>query len=536
MGENMYKVIIADDEIHICMLLRKLIDWEEMGIEIVGEYTDGDETLKAIYEKKPDIVITDVMMPGISGLDIVKQCNADKINCVFLLISGHAEFEYAHMAIKYNVENYLLKPVDKDELQDNLLQIIGRLQKEEEARENYNEIENKLKKSTEVLHRQFLNNIMTMPGWLNTQNVSSLMQDYDLDYDQDGRFRILVMRCVYKAVFDGEQRRLLVKQMQNYVLKIMERQFGHTEINAVPEGIYVLISYESEKGLLPALRNLFDQICMRFFEYCDMTLGISSPCIGIAHLSEKTCMEAEAASRCYLNSGLNRVYEYSTEGQEYKKIPVEIFIRELIPCIDMVNAARAEELFADLVRRTDDGPVDLDSLFLLEHRIKEELGRGLLQLYQGDFDVSLMEEKLEDIMNHAESRKAMLLRTGKLAAEELRNYSESVFAQQFRYILIAKDYIREHMAENISLADVSQTVYMNPTYFSTLFKRATGQNFSDYLVEVRISRAKELLKDLSISVADVGTRVGYPNSRYFSKVFLKTVGVKPSEYRKLSRL
>ena len=80
MGDSMYKVIIADDEIHICMLLRKLIDWEKMGIEIVGEYTDGDETLKAIYEKRPDIVITDVMMPGISGLDIVKQCNADKIS------------------------------------------------------------------------------------------------------------------------------------------------------------------------------------------------------------------------------------------------------------------------------------------------------------------------------------------------------------------------------------------------------------------------------------------------------------------------
>ena len=249
MGDSMYKVIIADDEIHICMLLRKLIDWEKMGIEIVGEYTDGDETLKAIYEKRPDMVITDVMMPGISGLDIVKQCNADKIKCVFLLISGHAEFEYAHMAIKYNVENYLLKPVDKDELQDNLLQIIGRLQKEEEARENYNEIEHKLRKNTEILHRQFLNNIMTIPGWLGNQNLSQLMQDYDLDYDPDDMFRIIVIRCVYKAAFNEEQRRILIKQMQNYIVKIMEKHFGHIEINAIPAGIYLLINYSSEKDL-----------------------------------------------------------------------------------------------------------------------------------------------------------------------------------------------------------------------------------------------------------------------------------------------
>ena len=536
MGDSMYKVIIADDEIHICMLLRKLIDWEKMGIEIVGEYTDGDETLKAIYEKRPDIVITDVMMPGISGLDIVKQCNADKIKCVFLLISGHAEFEYAHMAIKYNVENYLLKPVDKDELQDNLLQIIGKMQKEEEARENYNEIEHKLRKNTEILHRQFLNNIMTIPGWLGNQNLSQLMQDYDLDYDPDDMFRIIVIRCVYKAAFNEEQRRILIKQMQNYIVKIMEKHFGHIEINAIPAGIYLLINYSSEKDLLFSLRNLLDQICMRFFEYCNMSMGVSGVCQGIVNLSEKACAEAEVASRYYLNFGLNRVYEYGESNQAYKKIPVEAFIRELIPCIDMVNVKRAEELFADLIQRTDEEPYDLESLLQLEQRIQEELGRGLNQLYQGDYDVKLMEEKLEDIINHAESRKSMLTSTGKLVTEELKHYNESIFAQQFRYILLAKDYIREHMAENISLMDVSQVVYMNPTYFSTLFKRATGQTFSDYLAEVRISRAKELLKDLSISVAEVGERVGYPNSRYFSKVFLKTVGVKPSEYRKLSRL
>ena len=112
----MYKAIIADDEIHICMLLKKLVDWESMGIEIIGQYMDGATALEAVRTCRPDIVITDIRMPKISGLDIVKTCNAEKIKCIFLLLSGHAEFEYAHMALKYNVENYLLKPVNKEEL------------------------------------------------------------------------------------------------------------------------------------------------------------------------------------------------------------------------------------------------------------------------------------------------------------------------------------------------------------------------------------------------------------------------------------
>ena len=115
----------------------------------------------------------------------------------------------------------------------------------------------------------------------------------------------------------------------------------------------------------------------------------------------------------------------------------------------------------------------------------------------------------------------------------LENQQKLELVKEIKHIAIAKEYVLNHLDENITLNDIAEIVYMNPTYFSTLFKKETGQNFSDYLVEQKILKAKELLKDLSLSISEIGSMVGYQNSRYFSKVFLKGVGIKPSEYRRL---
>ncbi|MCI9479379.1 MAG: response regulator [Lachnospiraceae bacterium] len=190
----MYKAIIADDEIHICMLLKKLVDWESMGIEIIGQYMDGAAALEAVRTCRPDIVITDIRMPKISGLDIVKTCNAENIKCIFLLLSGHAEFEYAHMALKYNVENYLLKPVNKEELENNLRQIITRLDHETKDREAQRKTEHKLRMNKELLKQQFLSNVLLVPGWLRNQDTAQVMNSYSLDFQEDGLFRVIAVK------------------------------------------------------------------------------------------------------------------------------------------------------------------------------------------------------------------------------------------------------------------------------------------------------------------------------------------------------
>lgn len=529
----MYKAIIADDEIHICMLLQKLVDWKSMGIEIIGQYMDGETTLAAIRASRPDIVITDIRMPKITGLDIVKTCNAERIKCIFLLLSGHAEFEYAHMALKYNVENYLLKPVNKEELENNLHQIITRLDSEKQNRTEQIKAENKLRMNKEILGQQFLNNVLRIPGWLKNRDIRQVLNDYSLEFDRQDFFRVIAVKCISKGEFSGSQYQRLLKQVVNYSEKAFSRLFSNIIITDIDSKIYFLIHYGDHINFYGALQTFFEELKMRFFEYCDISAGISRELDSISQLSEGVRQEVDMAVQYRLNGGVNKLFFYEKLPVCQEKLPIDHFISEFTTYIELLQSQKVETLFTQLLGQISSGSLDLDSLFELEKRIKEEFVRCMQKLYQGEFPAEQIEDELDLIVENAKNKRGMLLSTQQIICKELRKFSENQLVQQTRYVALAKEYIAEHLQENISLNDVSGVVYMNPTYFSTLFKKTTGQNFSDYLVEVRIEHAKELLKDLSLSVAEVGTRVGYQNSRYFSKVFLKTVGVKPSEYRKL---
>ncbi len=529
----MYKAIIADDEIHICMLLQKLVDWKSMGIKIVGQYMDGETTLEAIRSSHPDIVITDIRMPKITGLDIVKICNAENIKCIFLLLSGHAEFEYAHMALKYNVENYLLKPVNKEELENNLRQIITRLDNEKKNRKDQMKAENKLRMNKEILSQQFLNNVLRIPGWLKNQDLKQIITDYSLEFDKQELFRVIAVKCISKGEFSDGQYQRLLKQVVNYSEKAFSKLFSNIIITDIDSKIYFLVYYGDNINFHGTVQTFFEELKMRFFEYCDISAGISHEMDSISQLSEGVRHEVDMAVQYRLNGGVNKLFFYEKLPACREKLPVAHFVSELVTYVELVQPQKVEALFAQLIGQVSSANLDLDSLFELEKRIKEEFIRRMQKLYQGEFEAEQIEYKLDIIVENARNKKGMLLNTRQIICKELVRFSETQLIQQTRYVALAKEYIAGHLQENISLNDVSGVVYMNPTYFSTLFKKTTGQNFSDYLVEVRIEHAKELLKDLSLSVAEVGARVGYQNSRYFSKVFLKTVGIKPSEYRKL---
>ena len=156
----MLKVLLVDDEKHICILLKKLVDWEAMDLTIVGEQYDGLSAYDYICTHEPEIVITDIKIPGIDGLEMIRRVREKKLNVSFILISGHKNFEYAHSAINYGVENYLLKPLNKDELTDNLISIRNRIFEEKDLIETRNTINSRIIRSTSRLHRQFLSDFI----------------------------------------------------------------------------------------------------------------------------------------------------------------------------------------------------------------------------------------------------------------------------------------------------------------------------------------------------------------------------------------
>lgn len=310
----MFRAIIADDEIRICMLLQRLIDWESMGIEITGEYHDGRSALQAIYDQNPDIVISDIRMPGMDGLEIVKHCREMGLKCVFLLISGHAEFEYARMAIQYNVENYLLKPINKTEMEDNLNQIIAKLKKEREKDASREDMSRQRELDKDVLRSQLLVNLLLIPDWMRQHSIDDVCDCFHISAREESQYYVVAFECIDKNGFTEEQHQVLLKQTMRYAELAFQKQIKDVIGFIHYTKIYFLLQDERAQALRESIVNVFERMQMRFFEYCDLVAGVSSIIYGLKNVSVENRVQADRAVRFRFNEGTGKVYYFEEVG------------------------------------------------------------------------------------------------------------------------------------------------------------------------------------------------------------------------------
>lgn len=306
----MYKAIIADDEVRICILLRKLVNWEALGIEIIAECYDGPSTLQTIFDKRPDIVVSDICMPGIDGLEIVKRCNEARINCAFLLISGHAEFEYARMAIQYNVENYLLKPLNKNELEENLLEIKKKLGHNAQILSQQSHLNSQIKADKDVLRTQFLNNALLIPNWIKRDTLSTVQENFHLDLDLQGNYYTAALLCISRVPFSLDQRRLLLKRVQNNAHQIISRAGRDFVSLTLAPVLYILLRSEDFNDARDFLGMLLDSLQRRFSDYSEITIGVSERIDGIENLGVHNRAHADFALNQRFNRGNGKIYFY----------------------------------------------------------------------------------------------------------------------------------------------------------------------------------------------------------------------------------
>ena len=521
----MYKAIIADDEIRICMLLRKLADWDKLGIEIVGECHDGLETYHAIQEKQPDIVISDIQMPHMNGLEIVKVCNEENIKCAFLLISGHAEFEYARMAIRYNVGNYLLKPINKEELENNLRDITKRLGENEQVERVRANIDKRVEMDRNVLHTQFLSNLIQIPEWIVQDSVENRIVEFHLDFPPNSRYCIMALEVISKTEYTEQQHRLLLKQVESYARHQMEKQHLTCMQLILFPCIYAFLTVQESEEFEKQIQSVLEKLQNRFFEYCEISLGISTKVDKLSDISMSSRVQAECALRARFNLGNGKAIFFEHLRTDTKRLPLNDYLQELRLSMETADVGRLERLFANLGNVVDDHNVELDDFFELIQRMQT-----ILRDVQRTDDESQNEVAMPI---SADSKITLLHSLHETARSVALSISETQNSIQNQTMRVAMEYIENHYAEDISLNALSSLVYMHPTYFSSLFKQVTGKTFSDFLQEIRIEHAKTLLSTTLLPIADVAERIGYKSAHYFSKVFLRVVGLKPSEYRRL---
>lgn len=527
-GCALLRVIIADDEIHICALIRGLIDWEALGLSFAGQASSGTDACALLFEEKPDIAILDIKMPGMDGLQIIHQAQAAGLKTRFLLVSGHKNFEYAHTALKYGVERYLLKPINRQDLEDNLRQMCEQILSDREDQLALESMADRLRQSAQSNRRHFLYRVFSGAGapW---DGLESINAQYDTRF-VPGCFRVAILKPDGRTPYDAAQLDILLTQVKDFCDWALAQWADEAVCLKYQGAVAALVNYHRDQDLDGRIRELFDQARKRFYPYCTLTLALSAQS---DRIETGLYVQARCAVFYRLALGPGRIIEYGKHHFTPLSLCSPADQRAFINTFDALSPTPVEDWLQKnqgviLDDGTDPYCVYRDLRWLMNNLVDERLLGACDQE-----ELEALKKKHEFLLDNAGTRQGLLDAFHQAFAESLGKYIASQKRAGSKYIQQAKQYVQAHYAENVILEDIASTIFINPVYLSILFKKEEGKNFSEYLMEYRIERAKELIKDGSYSMHQISRMVGYQDARYFSKVFTRIAGIKPSDYRRL---
>lgn len=525
----MLRVVLADDENKVILLMQKLIDWKALGYEIVGTANDGLRALELVGDKQPHLLITDVRMPGCDGIELIRRAKALQPKLHFIIVSGYRKFEYAQNALKYGVEDYLLKPLKQEELAGILLRLKDKLGQEAA-------LEFQLKKSGEQQQELLMDALHSaaerQQPFLTPDRAAA---EYGFRFGGGVFFAALVKADVSDAgqYQDGYQ------IMQRHALEIVRREIGtlaeECAVALWKEGVAVLAQTPEYRAV--EVKQCFTKIRKEIENQRDLFWNIRcTVCLGSREERLEQAGESMAEALWLCRDRLCRLQPWRDAAAEQLDFEGRCKLdaarkKSLQTAAECLDAARftqeLEESFRAVMAAEGLNGQMLEDWF---YQVLEESCYGMQQ--SGRLDEHFEEELEEKFWHCADARDVYELLRQEVS-RQIRRLGEEKSLQEMRPITEAKRYIQQHYQESLRLEDVSSAVGFNATYFSTLFKKETGQNFVDYLTELRISKAKELLCADELSVQDVAEQVGYRDLKYFSRLFKKTTGVSPSDYKKL---
>lgn len=529
----MLKVVIADDEPRVGMLVRCLIHWDELGLEFSGQCCDGQSAWELIEQIRPDIVITDIRMPVLTGLELVQRTSEKYPEIRFVVISGYRYFEYAQQALKYGVVDYLLKPIDEDELNAILKKICQTHTEQERSRVRTEKIEQNYHSSRRLLERELLRHLMQGDA---PEEIARMRREYDDDIP-GGLYQAVLVQVDHLAgpESDSEQKNMIMMRVQKTAQELL--QTYHAMLCVETEmRLFALLHYPGDDrgGAQEAMSRWMDE-CRHYingFAEYTVTMGISCAEPGFDRAGA-LLREAERAAARKLLEGSGMQLKLSAEERAAEADPgwMQRARQELEKGLEPLRPAALEQAVEENFAQAQQA-----GAYAWQYA---ELTRNTLQWFEAGCQARRMplpqgwaEETWQDC------RSAQSLRgLRSLLEQALERALERLLAERRKSedypIRVAMEYVQQHYPEKVTLEEAASRSGFNATYFSEMFKRKTGKGFLDYVTEVRMNMAKELLRNTRKTIYEIAEAVGYRDVKYFSQQFTKNVGMKPSEYRKL---
>ena len=536
----MIRVIVADDEYKVCQLICQLINWDELDMELVGTASNGIEALEMIEREKPDLVLTDIRMPGYDGIEVLKRVRENNPDIEFIIISGYSHFEYAQSAIEYGVSNYILKPIDAEVLNATLQKVRKRYMERRNQEEADLVLQEQQAANAARLRDMLLNDLES--GFI-SDDMDAINEKYYYNFE-DGLFQTFLILADFKDIT------YLNESYANNVINLLySKAVIFFEKQVIPlcyeGGVFLknhqvkgIINYSAERkdeirdSLISFIHSLSVELAI--FEHMQYHLSTSLAFDTIEKLS-KGFEQAERSMGQRLiykdRISLDDVVEDRDFNSEELFKPFSVALSQSLDIqskdrlIDAISSLKAEVLSYKL------------NGYQILQVIKDAYRIFLLSsLFQNLYDFPDREDREQSFnkkMLYCNTVEQLFSFLSENCQKDLTEAMAWLDKEKMRPIVQAKQYIREHYAEPIDLEEVSSHIGFSYSYFSTLFKIETGKTFLAYLTEIRIDEAKKLLRESRMTIEEISRTVGFNDYKRFSKAFKKATFISPKEYRKL---
>lgn len=528
----MYKIMLADDEGIVIDSLKFIIE-KEFGDECQIEYAKtGRSVIELAENYRPDIAIMDIQMPGINGIDAMKEIRANNKNVIFIVMSAYDKFDYAKEAIKLGVMEYITKPMEKSKIIAALQKAMGKIDKERMKRSNDLLIREKLETVVPIIESGLIYNMLFQEHF--TEDIDNYKNLLGITQNQaymlavvcgDGQEGSHMTNAVGSSVKMQQHDKVVRECMKEYYPNCV---VGSTMGNKLA----VMIPYDGDKmeyneriAIIEKSRELVR--VLRRKTDISFRVGISS----VKTLEEARDSYKEALNALTMTTGSVAHVDDLPIGCQYEAdypIHLEKRLFAEVKNGETDHAIATAETYFDLVAANyADDLMNmrlkvLEFALFAEHLAYESGGMT--------YEFRAREDYLPTIMaiSDLDTLKKWF---GDKIGTATHNVSCKATEKSMSVVETAKEYIQNNYSKDISLDDVSRTVNISPYYFSKIFKEETGEGFVEYLTGIRIEKAKELLNTTEYSIKEICSMVGYADPNYFSRSFKKNVGVTPTEYK-----
>ncbi|WP_028561944.1 response regulator transcription factor [Paenibacillus pinihumi] len=503
----MYRVFIVDDEPFIIEGLYDIIDWAEYGLEIVGSAENGYDALAALMEASADILLTDISMPKMDGLTLISEARKFRPDLKVIILSGYNDFEYIKSGLKLGVENYLLKPINIDELQETLANTIDKLNTVRPDR-LFSDYDIRILRDN-ILYRWLTGRIAP-----NELNERTDMLDIRLDAPYIVT-AIIRTENQFEPSYEAAQR-LAVQDPS---------MLPFVDIDG--DLVIVFMLEDRESGKKKALSTL-DSVQKRLAA-SPMRISIGSV-EAMGEGAPQSYTHAKKAQEYFLLQDDHAILDYdvlaeknaidTSQSLDWSSYSRHIKAKELdllLETIDM-EFERAQTMEGVTPAYIQSMAIEMMIRFKME--LKEIKQTDQPELFEAGFMQIMNAETIEALAS-------VVKEAARLAVDSLMRDVKSPIIQ------LLLNYVHEHYAQPLSLKSLSQQYNIHPVYLGHLFQKETNETFTEYINKYRIGKAKEMLKETQLKVQEIAVQVGYWETGYFYKQFKKYVGISPTDYKGL---